>query len=228
VNLRRLAIGTTVAAAVAAGSAGAIAAAGRDDGRKAEQSVLEDAAKRLNVSPEDLRSALGAAEDAQLDRAVKEGRITRAQADELQARRRDSGRVLGLGHRGPGGRGPGRPGGFPHHGPGRVLGAAADALGISERRLLAQLRDGRSLADVARARGKELGDVKAAITAAVRDDLEAAVKAGRLTDAERDRMQQELDEHVDELARRSFRGPRGEHHHHHHPDGPGPGGPFLP
>lgn len=219
-NLRRLAIGTTVVAAIAAGSAGAIAAAGGDDARKAEQSILEDAAKRLNVSPEDLRSALGAAEDAQLDRAVKEGRLTRAQADELKARRRDSGRVLGLGHHGPG-----RHGGLFHHGPGRVLGAAADALGISERRLLAQLRDGRSLADVAKARGKDLAEVKAAITTAVREDLEAAVKAGRLTDAQRDRILQELDEHVDELAERSFRGPRDGHRHR---GGPGRGLPFFP
>jgi hypothetical protein len=220
VNLRRLAIGTAAVAALAAGSAGAIAAAGGDDARKAEQSILEDAAKRLNVSPEDLRAALGAAEDAQLDRAVKEGRLTQAQADELKARRRDSGRVLGFGHHGPGG-----PGGFPHHGPGRLLGAAADALGISERRLLTQLRNGRSLADVAEAQGKDLDDVKAAILAAVRQDLDAAVKAGRLTDAQRDRMLQRLEEHVDELAQRSFRGPRGDHRHR---GGPGRGAPFLP
>jgi hypothetical protein len=220
VNLRRLAIGTAAVAALAAGSAGAIAAAGGDGDRRAEQSILEDAAERLDVSPEDLRAALGAAEDAQLDRAVQEGRLTRAQADELKARRGHSGRVLGLGHHGPGGHG-----GSLHHGPGRVLGAAADALGISERRLLARLRSGKSLADVAEAQGKDLAGVKAAIAAAVREDLDAAVRAGRLTDARRDRMLQRLDEHVDELAQRSFRGPRGDHRHR---GGPGRGAPFMP
>ena len=43
-------------------------------GEKDEQAVLSDAAKRLGVSPGDLESALGKAEDAQLDQAVKDGR----------------------------------------------------------------------------------------------------------------------------------------------------------
>src|SRR4051794_3337226 len=93
------------AAVLAAGgvTGGAIAATSGDDDKKAEQSIIDDAAARLKVSPDDLRSALGAAEDAQLDQAVKDGKLTQAQADAIKARRKTDGRVLGgvPGARGP-------------------------------------------------------------------------------------------------------------------------------
>src|SRR3954453_2932431 len=92
--------------AVAAGGGAALAATSGDDHKKTEQAIIDDAAKRLNVSPEALRSALGAAEDAQLDQAVKDGKLTQAQADAIKQRRQQSGSVLGPGPAG----GPGGPG----------------------------------------------------------------------------------------------------------------------
>lgn len=184
---KRIVIISAAVAAVAAGSAGAVAAT-KDDGKKTEQAVLDDAAKRLNVSPSDLRSALGAAEDAQLDQAVKDGRLTQAQADELKARRGRDGRVLGFGH----GRGHG-PGFGP--GPGGVLEPAAKALGLSTQELMTQLRSGKSLADVAKAQNKDLADVKAAVKASLTARLDAAVKAGQ-----RKEELAELDEHIDRIG----------------------------
>ena len=73
--------------AVGGGAGAAIAATnGNDDHKKTEQSILDDAAKRLNVTPEALRNALGAAEDAQLDQAVKDGKLTQAQRDEIASK----------------------------------------------------------------------------------------------------------------------------------------------
>ena len=95
---RTILIGGLAASLVGGGAA--LAARGGDDGRKDEQAVLSDAAKRLGVTPGDLESALGKAEDAQLDQAVKDGRLTQQQADEIKKHRQRSGRVLG---------GPGRP-----------------------------------------------------------------------------------------------------------------------
>ena len=140
------------AAVLAAGVGGgaAIAASGGDDRQQTEQSILDDAAKRLNVTPEALRSALGAAQDKQLDRAVKDGKLTQEQADAIKARRAKDGSVLGgpgIGgpHGGVGGAGVPGPG-FGHGGrglmfkvgPGGALDAAASALGLKREDLRRQ------------------------------------------------------------------------------------------
>src|SRR4051795_5868165 len=105
---RRTAAAAVTVAVVAAGGGAAVAAT-KDD---PESAVLNDAAKRLNVTPKALKDALAAAEDAQLDQAVKDGRLTQEQADRLKQERARSGSVLGrpgagLGWRGGRDRGPG-------------------------------------------------------------------------------------------------------------------------
>src|SRR4051794_20020894 len=151
---RYVLVSAAVLAAGAGGGAAIAATSGDDDHKKAEQAVIDDAAKRLNVSPEALRSALGAAEDAQLDQAVKDGKLTQAQADAIKKRRRQDGAVLG-GVGGPGVHpgfrgGPGGPGfggglGF-KRGPGGALDAAATALGLKLDDLVTKLRAGTSIA----------------------------------------------------------------------------------
>jgi hypothetical protein len=222
-RLRRTALITSAVLALGAGGAAAVAATTGDDGKKAEDAVLADAAKRLNVTPEELRSALGAAEDAQLDQAVKDGKLTQEQADAIKQRRAQSGRVLGHGPGGPGEPGFGHGPGFGGHGGpgfrggifGVGLDAAAKELGVTRANVLQQLRDGKSLADVAKAKGKSTSDLKAAIRAAVVKQLDADVAAKRITDAQRDHVVAELDEHLDELVTRSFdERPRGRFRHH--------------
>jgi hypothetical protein len=192
------------AAVLAAGAGGgavlAATSGGDDDHKKAEQSILDDAAKRLNVTPDALRSALGAAEDAQLDQQVRDGKLTQAQADAIKRRRADSGEVLGPGAAagGPG------PGGMMHPGfglgfkagPGGALDGAASALGLSRDDLLKQLRAGKSIADVARAQSKSLDDVKTAITDAVTRELDQQ----RLSADQRAKILDELRSHLDDLV----------------------------
>jgi hypothetical protein len=198
VKIKRIIVASATAAAVVAGSAGAIAATNQDKGKQAEQAVLDDAAKRLNVAPAELRDALAKAQDAQLDQAVKDGTLTQQQADAIKARRKQDGRVLGGGGRGPGGAGRG----FGHHGggPGGLIDPAAKALGLSSQELATRLRAGKTLADIAKTENKDLADVKAAVKKAATEQLDAAVKAGRLTDAQRDAEVAELDEHIDRFA----------------------------
>src|SRR3954454_23282747 len=142
---KHLAMGAATLVALSGGAAGAVAAS--SDDKAAETTVLADAAKRLGVSADDLRSALSGAEDAQLDDAVKAGKLTQAQADEIKAHRQADGTVLGLGHGGHGGGG---------HGGGRLLDDAAKALGITTTSLFDQLRGGKTLEDIAKAKGKTL------------------------------------------------------------------------
>jgi hypothetical protein len=190
---RRIGVLALTGVALAAAGGGAVAATQDDP----EQSILDDAAKRLNVTPKALEDALRAAEDAQLDQAVKDGRLTQEQADRIKERRARNGHVLGgrFGHHGRGR--------FDHGGPGRAIDAAATALGLSRGELFERLRSGKSLADVAKAQGKDLADVKAAVHEEIAAGLAQAVKDKRLTQDRADEILRRFDERFDTFAQRS-------------------------
>lgn len=216
-RVKRYVLVSAAVLAAGAGGGAAIAASTNDDRQKTEASILDDAAKRLNVTPEALKSALGAAEDAQLDAQVKAGKLTQEQADAIKKARAQSGTVLGGpgagAHPGGPGIGPGGPGGRPWGGPPRGMGlqfgldvkggaidAAAGALGLSRDDLVAKLKDGKSIADVAKDQGKSLDDVKAAVTAAVTKELDQRVKDGKLTSDQRDKLLSGLKDRLDDLV----------------------------
>lgn len=219
---RTVAIGAAAALAVASGGVAYAAATGND----ARDAVIRDAAQRLNVSPDELRSALEQAFGDQLDQAVQDGRLTQQQADRMKQMIREHGLPLG----GPGpGFGPGPMGG-PGHGPfGPGLDAAADYLGLTRAELARRLMNGRSLAEVARARGKSVDGLEQALVDAARSDLDRAVADGKLTAAQRDEILSRLREHVDELVAGTGPGPRFRHGGPGGPGGPPPfGGPDGP
>jgi hypothetical protein len=208
-----------VGAIAAAGTGVAVATTRSDGAKQREDAVLSDAAKRLNVQPSELRDALAKAQDDQLAADVKAGRLTQAQADAIKQHRAQDGTVLGgrgrPGRRGPrfgDHDGPGGPGG----GPGDAK-AAADALGLTPAKLFKALRGGQDLSDVAKAQGKSYDDVKAAIKAAVKQDLDAAVKDGDLSRAQADDALSRLTEQLDQGG---FPGPPGVRGRHR--DGPRP------
>jgi hypothetical protein len=212
---RRVAViaGTTVLAL----SGGTYAVAhGIGGGEKEREAFLDDAAERLDVTPEELTKALKEAAAARIDQAVKDGRLTQEQADEMKQRLEQGGGVPFLG--GPGG--PGGPGGHGHHGPPPGMDAAADYLGLSEAELREQLMDGKSLADLAEDKDKSVDGLKDAMEKAIRADIAKAVEDKRLTQEQADRILEELDGRLDEKVERTGppRGPGGRHGH-------GPGGP---
>ena len=186
------------------GAGAAIAAVTQDDRAKAEQAVLDSAAKKLDVTPGKLRDALAAARDEQLDAAVKAGRLTQKQADEIKAARKQSGHVLGgrAGHKPRGNRGRHKPG---FAGPrsalrGGLFDGLAKALGVDEDKLHEQLRAGTSLAAIAKANGKSLAGVKASVKAATKTRLDKAVKDEDLTRKQADRILQAFDRRFDAFA----------------------------
>jgi len=178
-----------VAVAFAAGGGAAYAASQATSGNP-RQAFVNDVAKRLNVSPKQLTAAIKAAEIDRLNAAVKDGKLTRAQANAIQRAIESKGPPFG----GPG-PSPLAPPPSPLGGPPPFLGpppvrlaspfaAAAGYLGLSESRLLEDLRSGRSLAQIAKARGRSVSGLERAITTAIKSRLDRAVAAGRLTKSE--------------------------------------------
>ena len=206
-SARRI-VAIAAAGAVVAGGAGAAIASvsSKDDPKKAEQAVLDNAAKRLDVTPQKLRDALAAAQDDQLDEAVKNGDLTQKQADAIKQRRKQFGSVLGHGGKGP----------LLHrkHLGGPAFGLFSDlakSLDLSAKELRSKLRDGKSIADVAKAQGKSLADVRSAVKAAAKTRTDKAVKDDDLTRKQADALLEHLDkrlENLDRLPRRPMHGRR--------------------
>jgi hypothetical protein len=200
---RKLVIGGTVLA-LAAGAGGAVAAT--QGSSNPRQQYLNDVAKRLNVTPAQLKSALQGAAVDQLEAAVKAGKLTQAQADALKQRIQQGapGGLPFIGPLGPGG--PGRaPLGFGlrgavFFGPHAPAAAVAKYLGLTEVQLLKQLQNGKSLADIAKAQGKTTAGLEQAITAAAKTRLDKAVANKRLTAAQEQKILSALSANMNDVV----------------------------
>jgi hypothetical protein len=220
---RRLVIGAA-GAAVAAGAAGAAYGVTQSSRDSERQAFLNDAAKRLNVSPDKLSAALKGAFSDRLDAAVKAGRLTQQQADAIKQRLAQKGGLPFFGG-GPD-RFHGGPLFFGGFGGGPLFGgldAAAKYLGMSDQQLGEQLRSGKSLAQVAKDKGKSVDGLKAAIKDAVKSRLDQAVNDKRITKDEEDRILSKLDSRLDDIVNRT----PGKHRWGARPAGPPPGRPPL-
>jgi hypothetical protein len=192
----KLAIGAGAALAVV-GAGGAVAA-NRLSPTEESKAVVEDAARQLGVDPAKLSAALQQALDNRIDEAVRAGRLTEKQAEAMKARI-EAGQfpLLGLGHRG-----------FGHRGF-RDLDAAAAFLGVGEVALRERLREGETLAEVAKAEGKSVDELVTAIVAATTKRLDAAVAAGRVTKSQRDLIVASLKQRTTEIVNGTFPALRG-------------------
>lgn len=88
----------------------------------------------------------------------------------------------------------------------------AKAIGISESDLTTALRSGKTIAQVAKAHGVATQKVIDALVTDGKTKVAAAVKAGRLTQAQADKIQAGLTQHVTDLVNGTFRdheGPTG-------------------
>jgi predicted XRE-type DNA-binding protein len=227
---RRLAVGAA-GLAVLAGSGGAYAAAQqnspttRPDPAAEQKAFLDDLAKRLNVTRDKLDEALKGAASDRIDAAVAAGQLTQAQGDEAKKRIASGANGVPIpgfrGGPGPGGHGPGGPGGLRFgFGGGMSLSAAAKFLGLTDDALRTQLQSGKSLADVAKAQSKDVAGLQDAIVADAKADLDKAVSAKKLTQAQADDILEGLRSHVSDLVNGKLPdGPKFGHR------GPGPDGP---
>jgi hypothetical protein len=185
-----------VAAAVAvfavAGAGGALAATRLFTPAEQSKAVIDDAAKQLGVQPSALTDALKKALEKQVDAEVAAGRLTKEQGDALK-QRIASGEypLLGVGLGGL------RPFGFgSHHGFGAGLDSAASYLGVTADALRTELENGKTLAQVAKEKGKSVDGLVDALTADATSTLDAAVADGRLTRTQADDLLARVREHV--------------------------------
>jgi uncharacterized protein YidB (DUF937 family) len=190
------------AAVLAVGGAGAGIAATKLSHSPGEESkaVISDAAQQLGVEPSKLSSALKNALENRIDAAVAAGRLSKAQGDELKQRIEKNGFPLVV----PSFGGPGH---FRDHGI-HGLDAAASYLGLSESQLRAQLDSGKTLAQVAKDRGKSVDGLVAALKADLKKHLDRAVADGHLTKAQEDQILAQADERLTALVNGKFPGPR--------------------
>ncbi len=188
-KLKRNIVVAGFAVAALAGSGAAIAA-NRPTAKEEQKAVIDDTAKQLGVAPDKLQSALQQALVNRVEQAVKDGRLTRAQADQVIARIKSGDLPLGGPGLGKGGGRGGDHGGFGRHRGGRAFGetraAAVAYLGVTEEQLRTARQSGKSLADIAKEKGKTTDGLKAAMLAAVTKAADAAVTAKELTKEQRD------------------------------------------
>ena len=201
---RKLVIGSTVLA-VAAFAGGAVAAT--QGSSNPRQQYLNDVAKRLNVTPAQLNSALNGAALDQLNAAVKAGKLTQAQANMLKQQfAQHPGAApfffkFGIHRVGPGGPlglGLGRAVFF---GPNAPAAAVAKYLGLTKAQLVKQLESGKSLAQIAKAQGKSTSGLEHAITAAVKTRLDKAVADKRITADQEQKLLKAMSAGIDDIVK---------------------------
>lgn len=147
---------------------------------------------------------------------VDDGTLTAEQRDRVATTLDEQ-----LPRRGPGMAGrAGGPGGLGMAGRYLALDVAANTLGLTEQELLAELREGRSLADVAEDKGVPIDQLKADLQAAAEDRLAQAVEDGRITQEQADERKAGIAERIAEAVEREGRRGPGRGHGH----GGGPGG----
>ncbi len=206
-NRTKLAASAGAALAVVGGG-GAVAATALSPSEESK-SVVEDAAKQLGVTPAKLSDALKQALENRIDADMKAGRLTEEQGKAMKQRLETDDFPLfagpGFGHRGFG---------FAHHGF-RDGAAAASFLGVGEDALRERLRDGDTLAEVAKEKGKSVDGLVTAIVAATTKRIDEAVAAGRITKAQRDDIVAGLKERTTAIVNGEFPALRGR-------GGPGP------
>jgi hypothetical protein len=200
-------------------------------------SFFDDVAHRLGVSPEKLQSAVNGALADRLDQLVKQGKLTRAQADAILKHARAHGGGFPFGGWAPFGRdhhfgGPGEFG-FRRHGfrPGPVggpLAGAAKYLGLSDGELMKELRSGKTLGAIAKAKGKPVSGLESALVAPVKAHLDAAVKAGHLTKSQEQHVLRMVTRGIDRFVAHGFRFQMRMHHDRGGGDGSEGGGSSQP
>lgn len=218
----KIAIGAALALALVA--VGGAVAATQLTPREESQAVINDAARQLGVEPSELSDALEQAMKNRVDEAVRDGRLTEEEGERMKQRIEQGDMPLfGLGPR------------LHHHGPFHAkrdpfhakLEPAADYLDMTQAQLREALEDGKTLAQLARDRGKSVDGLVDALLERAEQKLDDAVEDGRLTEAEKREMLSGLRERITDLVNGRLPAHPPAFRHRIEPDGPRPGSFFF-
>lgn len=163
------------------------------------------AAKALGMSTSDLLAKLSDGKTTIADVAQQHKVDLQTVVDAMTAAAHDQ--IENLVHQplakplGRDGHGPGRAGVSPRNG----LDAAAKALGISTSDLETKLRDGSTIAQVAKSKGVDVNKVIDAMVADAHAKLDDAVKNGRLTQKQADALATRIKDRVTQMVNNGFR-----------------------
>jgi len=186
--LKRLLIPLITVAALGLAVVGVGAGLAQQDNGSASTFLAKVAAK-LGIGEDKLTTAVDEAYDETLDDAVAAGRLTQEQADSLKARGYNFAPLLGprFGQRLP-------LGGV------RVMDAAATVLGMTVDDLMTELKDGKSLVDVAAAKGISGEKLTADLLAQVKTQLDSLVSDGKLTQEQADNIYTQTESNIDRIV----------------------------
>jgi hypothetical protein len=193
----------------------------------AGNTFFDDVARHLGITPAKLQTAINQAEIDRLNQLVKQGKLTKAQAGAIEKGMKQHHGVPFGPFGGPFGtpfggphpfgnhhfRGHGHPMPFFFGSPMSSLQTAASYLGISQQELGSDLRSGKTLAAVAKAKGKSVSGLEKAMLADSKKQLDSAVTAKRLTAVQESKFLEALSSRIDTFVTKGF-------HLHHGFGGP--------
>jgi len=192
----------TLVAILGVAGLGAVAFAqeGSDDesGWNFREQIHQAIASILGITVDEYDTAVETARVQVLEQAVAEGILTQEQADRIQERIGEGFGPFTFGSRRFGRQGFGF--GAEHS----LVAVAAEELGMTVDELLAELKDGKSIADVAQEEGVDPQAIADAFLAQRAEALAQAVENGRITQEQADQMLEHMTEEVQEHLEESF------------------------
>jgi polyhydroxyalkanoate synthesis regulator phasin len=159
-------------------------------GRERYEELL---AQKLGITAQQLQTAQKATLDQLIDEAVAAGRLTPDQAAKLKSRDLNGKPGLHLGQLK----------GRVKTAVGDVLDAAAKTIGISKDDLKSNLKQGKSLTQIAADHKVSRDQLKSGITTEIQGQIQAGVASGKLTQQQADKLSAGLSSHLDKIIDRT-------------------------
>jgi hypothetical protein len=175
----------------------------------------EAIASALGIDVQTYDAAVETARDQVVEEALAEGWLTEDQAQRMQERMDQGFEAPGMGK---GFMGPRE--GFMGRGGDSIIGLIAEELDLSRQDLFAELKDGKTLGELASEKGVDVEAVTTKYLAQLEENLKQAVEDGKITQTQADWMLQQAEEKVPDLLNNTWE----DHFPGGHPGGRRPGG----
>jgi len=173
-------------------ASGTPAASTQTKRQQAVDAFIDKVAANLNVSPDQLKTAVKNAAVQTVDEQVAAGKLTQEQGDKIKAAI-DSGKYPQLRRL------------FEAHQTivrrveRGLVESSAKAIGITPKDLASELKAGKSIADVAAEHNVPLDTVKSQVTSAAQTKLDQLVKDGKISQTQADTAMQKLQSNLDKI-----------------------------